>query len=203
MGVILPPPPPAPPVRGGGGRITPIDEEAHLLEHCINNNSSTHSSTHNTNFFGGPQTMAATSPQDPRRLTPPVADPATPSNGGGTSVQYHPTAEKLKVRNKNRQISHRRSGSHGSGNFNYLQQGNNASNSPRISPLRDRRKSSQGGTPRQSRLVAETDLTLNGGSSTDEDDDIVDGPSSAVVHRRRTSAAQSSLHSNPPSISFK
>ena len=66
-------------------------------------------------------------------------------------------------------------------------------------------KSSQGGTPRQSRLVPETDLTLNGGYSTDEDDDIADGPSSAaVVHRRRTSAAQSSLHSNPPpSISFK
>ena len=64
-------------------------------------------------------------------------------------------------------------------------------------------KSSQGGTPRQSRLVPETDLTLNGGYSTDEDDDIVDGPSSAVVHRRRTSAAQSSLHSNPPSITFK
>ena len=64
-------------------------------------------------------------------------------------------------------------------------------------------KSSQGGTPRQSRLVAETDLTLNGGYSTDEDDDIVDGPSSTVVHRRRTSAAQSSLHSNPPSITFK
>ena len=44
--------------------------------------------------------------------------------------QYHPTAEQLKVR----KARHRRSGSHGSGNFVQLQ-----GNSPRISPLRERR----------------------------------------------------------------
>ena len=45
--------------------------------------------------------------------------------------QYHPTAEKLLKKSR-----HRRTGSHGSGNFAYLQGA-----SPRISPLRERRVS--------------------------------------------------------------
>ena len=43
--------------------------------------------------------------------------------------QYHPTAEKLLKKSR-----HRRTGSHGSGNFAYLQGA-----SPRISPLRERK----------------------------------------------------------------
>ena len=49
-----------------------------------------------------------------------------------STKQYHPTAEQLKVR----KARHRRTGSHGSGNFTHLQ-----GNSPRISPLRERRVS--------------------------------------------------------------
>ena len=85
----------------------------------------------------------ASSSAGPKVVKTPIATTTPeehPSNG-----QYHPTAEKLAVRNKNRQgashsssAHHRRSGSHGSGNFNYLQQ---EGNSPRISPLRDRRVS--------------------------------------------------------------
>ena len=86
----------------------------------------------------------ASSSAGPKVVKTPIATTTPeehPSNG-----QYHPTAEKLAVRNKNRHqgashsssAHHRRSGSHGSGNFNYLQQ---EGNSPRISPLRDRRVS--------------------------------------------------------------
>ncbi len=50
-------------------------------------------------------------------------------------VQYHPTAEKLKTSRKHR---HRRTGSHGSGNFAYLQ-----TSSPKNSPHRERRVRAQ------------------------------------------------------------
>merc|ERR1719245_2920967 len=103
----------------------------------------------------------ASSSAGPKVVKTPIATTTPeehPSNG-----QYHPTAEKLAVRNKNRQgashsssAHHRRSGSHGSGNFNYLQQ---EGNSPRISPLRDRRKSSAS-TPRQSRLLSPVEPDL-------------------------------------------
>jgi len=136
-----------------------------------------------------------------------------PQSVSGVSPQYHPTAEMLKARsNKNRKSGfvnshpmhthHRRSGSHGSGNFNYLQQGSNntisagATNSPRISPLRDRRKSSQS-TPRQSRLLspaaaAESDLIHD--YSTDDETSL------SVSHRTVSSRRQHSVigHNNSP-----
>jgi len=64
------------------------------------------------------------------------------NNGTGSHPQYHPTAEKLKVK-KNR---HRRSGSQGSSNI-----------TPRESPNRDRRSASHGEDIRMSKLCeAET-----------------------------------------------
>ncbi len=79
--------------------------------------------------------------------SPSASAMASPPNDGAVSPdpppQYHPTAEKLKTSRKNR---HRRTGSHGSGNFAYLQK----TSSPRESPIRERRTSCHG-TPRSAR----------------------------------------------------
>lgn len=75
-----------------------------------------------------------------------AAAAAEQSAADDQSRQYHPTAEQLKVR-KHR---HRRTGSHGSGNFNYVEQ---QQISPRTSPNRERRVSCHG-TPRLAQKAA-------------------------------------------------